>query len=137
MRHKWTYFNIWWNAADFALSLACLLVDAGPAKTCLELMQRLTELRDVEVLLPREQSCETIKNASLAVSMGALALTVATGGLAAPVTIPAIAGGVACSIGSLTTDTALKDGCRERLELREAAIAELQQSFPRLDKLFT
>jgi hypothetical protein len=99
-------------------------------------MQRLTELRNVEVLRPREQGCETSAKVSLAVIAGALALTAVTGGLAGPVTIPTAFGGVGCFGGSSVTHTALTSGSEGRLELREAAIAKLQQSFPRLCNLF-
>jgi len=104
-------------------------------------MRRLTQLRQDEVITPRRESCRTSGSAGVAVQMGGYCLGVlasCVGLVGAPVTVPiAIALGASTwAAGSLVTEVTLENGGR-REGYRASAIAKLQQSFPRLDELFT
>lgn len=82
-----------------------------------------------------KQNRETGAKVGFAIMWGAMGLTAAAG-LAAPVLLPDAFGGLSCVGGSSATYTALKGGSEGRLQLREAAIAELQLSLLRSQKLF-
>ncbi|KAH8880840.1 hypothetical protein GQ53DRAFT_833014 [Thozetella sp. PMI_491] len=136
LRRDWEYFNIWWNAADFALSLACLLVQDAPVQTCRQILQRLAQLRFDEVIQPRSRSCDTSALMGMATFVGGCALSALTAGAAAPVAMPAAIGGWTCAAGSVVTMSALDGGGSKRKRRREEAIVKLKNSFPRLFNLF-
>jgi hypothetical protein len=139
LRRNWNYFNIWWNAADFALCLARLLVDAAAAQTCCRITRRLDRLRWDEVILPRDRGCQTTLEAGIAgfVCGWAACCGVALIGAAMPVALPVVmVGGWTCAVGSVVTSGALQEGGGARQRHRDQAIAALQESFPELNGLF-
>ncbi|KAH8734616.1 hypothetical protein BGZ61DRAFT_127063 [Ilyonectria robusta] len=128
LREDWEYFNIWWNDADFAIILACL-VDESAVSICRVLMRRRDELRETEVTKPRQASGRTATFMTMAAAGG---LMVMTGGLAAPVAGPLFAAAGASHLAQdvLTTKEAL------RRSQRMASSDQLQVRFPRLRQLF-
>ncbi|KAH7156491.1 hypothetical protein EDB81DRAFT_392764 [Dactylonectria macrodidyma] len=128
LREDWEYFNIWWNDADFAIVLACL-VDENAVSLCRILMRRRDELREVEVTKPRQTSCRRTTFMTFAAASGLMAVT---GGLAAPVAVPLFA---AAGASQFAQDV-LKNGEEGRRDRRIASSDELQAQFPQLRQLF-
>jgi hypothetical protein len=137
LRSNWDYLNSWWNDADFALILAYLLVDDMAAPKCRALMHHLAELRETEVTESMAQACSKSAAVSMMTLAGACALTSATGGLAAAVTLPAMLNLWNPGVGSPIPRDALRSGEGGRRKRRWTACAELQDRFPRLQQLFT
>ncbi|KAH7155696.1 hypothetical protein B0J13DRAFT_672671 [Dactylonectria estremocensis] len=128
LREDWKYFNIWWNDADFAIVLACL-VDRNAVSICRILMRRRDELREVEVTMPRQTSARRATFMTFAAASGLMAVT---GGLAAPVAVPLFA---AAGASHFAQDV-LRTGEEGRRDRRMASSEELQSKFPQLRQLF-
>lgn len=137
LRELWgEYRNIWWNDADFAITLAYLLLRGKAASRCRDLMASLAVLRKIEVTETRTQ----VWDKGVAVGAGTFfcagVLTICTGGMAAPVTGPVMAGSWTLGVSSIITGNTLKDGEVKRWKRRLMACAKLQRHFPCLRKLF-
>ncbi|KAK3309979.1 uncharacterized protein B0T15DRAFT_488675 [Chaetomium strumarium] len=136
LRDLWgEYLNIWWNDADFALVLAYLLVDYAAAPLCCAIMRRMQDLRDTEVTKARGEAWRRNATAGAGMFVGSWVLTVATGGLALPLTGPAMAGSFLSAVGSAVTEDALKSAELTRGNQRREACERLQKHFPRLQEL--
>ncbi|KAF7548147.1 hypothetical protein G7Z17_g7243 [Cylindrodendrum hubeiense] len=125
---NWKYLNIWWNDADFAIILACL-VDESAVPICRVLMRRRDELRETEITMPRQASCRAATFMTLAAAGG---LMVMTAGLAAPVAAPLFAAAGATHFAK----DVLTAGENDRRDQRLASSNELQDRFPHLRQLF-
>ncbi|KAI1023699.1 hypothetical protein LB505_011208 [Fusarium chuoi] len=81
----WNDINIYWSDIDFAILLAFLLVGTSSTGTCKKLFDQFSSLR-VEKASRNKELNRTRLGA------GAAVLTLLTGGLAAPITIPMMMG---------------------------------------------
>jgi hypothetical protein len=139
LRALWgEYLNIWWNDADFALILTYLLLgddDSAASSLCCTIMRRMQDLRDTEVTRARGEAWRRNAKAGAGMFVGSWVLTVATGGLALPLTGPAMAGSFLSAVGSAVTEDALKSAELTRGNQRREACERLQKHFPRLRQL--
>ncbi len=136
LRSDWGYRNIWWNDADFSLILAYLLVESKAAPKCAALMHRLAELREIEVTRPRARASQGTTMACVATFVGSWVLTAVTGGVALPVTGPAMIASWGGAVASGVTGDALLNGENEWRKRREESRARLQASLPDLRGLY-
>ncbi len=100
LQQNWNYLNIWWNSADFALILACLLVDEAPASICYDIWKRLAALRKFELTRPSAKWCGRSYRGGGFAFGGSILITFATGGLAAPLMAPISAASFGLMFGS-------------------------------------
>ncbi|KAM0082422.1 hypothetical protein ACKRZS_005407 [Fusarium odoratissimum] len=85
LRQEWNDVNIYWSDIDFAIIFAFLLVGTSSIEICKKLFDRFSNLR-VEKASRNKELNRTRLGA------GAAVLTLLTGGLAAPITIPMMMG---------------------------------------------
>ncbi|KAG9498297.1 hypothetical protein J7337_011194 [Fusarium musae] len=85
LREEWNDVNIYWSDIDFAIILAFLLVGTSSTDICKKLFDQFSNLR-VEKASRNKELNRTRLGA------GAAVLTLLTGGLAAPITIPMMMG---------------------------------------------
>ncbi|KAE8445965.1 hypothetical protein EG329_012744 [Mollisiaceae sp. DMI_Dod_QoI] len=137
LRSDWCYRNIWWNDADFSLILAYLLVESKAAPKCAALMHRLAELREIEVTRPRAQASQGTAMACAATFVGSWVLTAVTGGVALPVTGPAMIASWGGAMASGITGDILSSGENEWRKRRKESRTKLQARFPDLRGLFS
>lgn len=135
----WVYYEIWWNSADFALALGCLLVGDTAARRGNRIMRRLADLRDNEVVHPRVRACERGFYAGFSTCCAAVVLMVGTGGAAAPVAVPAALGGWGVAFGSGMTTAALDTAVDSRRDKRQEQCLKVRSEFvsPALTSLFS
>lgn len=136
LRTGWNYLSIWWSDADFAIVLASLLTDEIGMSVCRALISRRDELRQTEVIEPRQQTLHQGGSIATVATIGAGVLIPITGGLAAPLLAPVVAGSLLGRVASDVAGGALKFGEMRRLKQREEARDALRQRFPQLDKIF-
>lgn len=85
LREEWNDVNIYWSDIDFAIIFAFLLVGTSSTEICKKLFDQFSNLR-VEKASRNKELNRTRLGA------GAAVLTLLTGGLAAPITIPMMMG---------------------------------------------
>jgi len=131
LRRNWHYLAIWWNAADFVLSLACLLSDGAAMLDCRQIMLRLAELRLDEVTASRIQSFESFEETCVN-----MARQMPAAGIPEPVARFGYVGSLFCKAASSCARVTLSRATEKRQQRRLESIAELQKDFPRLVGLF-
>lgn len=136
---NWTYYGIWWNSGDFALILACLLAGNTAARKCNALMRHLAALREFEVVEPRSRACERGSDAGGLGFIGAVALTVITGGATAPVTMPLALASWSAGAASTVASGELASAVELRRDKRERQRLKVQRRFvsSALNRLFS
>ncbi|KAF4473323.1 hypothetical protein FAGAP_13241 [Fusarium agapanthi] len=85
LREGWDDANIYWSDIDFAIIFAFLLVGTSSVDTCKKLLDQFSNLRVEKVSRNKELNRTRL-------GAGAAVLTLLTGGLAAPITIPMMMG---------------------------------------------
>jgi hypothetical protein len=121
--------NKYWNNIDFAIILAFLLVGTSSSEICKKLFGQFANLR-----LQEAQRIYDLNRSRF--GAGAAVLTLLTGGLAAPLTIPMMMGASAAEMPMSSRDRYLWEKrtsrCQELSEKNEAlaAIIEVEEIKP-------
>ncbi|KAF4949948.1 hypothetical protein FGADI_8549 [Fusarium gaditjirri] len=114
LRQGWDDVNIYWSDIDFAIILAFLLVGASSVDMCKKLFDQFSNMR-VEKASRNKELNRTRLGA------GAAVLTLLTGGLAAPITIPMMMG------AEMTTSTHDRYLWSERMRMCKELLGSYQQ----------
>jgi hypothetical protein len=136
LREDWKYMNIWWNDVDFAVLLGFLVAGNRAAAKCKSMLNVFHELRYEEVVKPRSEGCVKGFMASWGVAMLSGVVTAASGGLAAPVTVPLFATAWATGMGCGIAGTAISKGEKAKRDRRAQACRDLLSRFPQLRLVF-
>ncbi|SPJ77929.1 uncharacterized protein FTOL_06352 [Fusarium torulosum] len=126
LRLEWNDVNKYWNNIDFAIILAFLLVGTSSTNICKQIFGHFANLRIQEA-----QRTYDLNRSRF--GAGAAVLTLLTGGLAAPLTIPMMMGASAAEMPMSSRDRYLWEKrtsrCQELSEKNEAlaAIIEVEE----------
>ncbi|RSL45926.1 hypothetical protein CEP53_010548 [Fusarium sp. AF-6] len=135
LRQGWNYKNISWNDVDFAIILGFLVTAPQAAQTTKDLFTcfsrlRMEQAQEGRVLVPMKGffTC-------WCVCAAAGAVTVLTGGLAAPVTTPLFVGSNVTGMGFGFAGLAIGVRDQNIWEKRIEFFQALQRQFPQLEEL--
>ncbi|KAF9777080.1 hypothetical protein IL306_004648 [Fusarium sp. DS 682] len=114
LREGWTDVNIYWSDIDFAIIFAFLLVGTSSIDICKKLFNQFANIR-----VEKSSRNKDLNRARL--GAGAAVLTLLTGGLAAPITIPMMMG------AEMTTSTHDRYLWGERMSMCQELLGRYEQ----------
>ncbi|KAF4340073.1 hypothetical protein FBEOM_6008 [Fusarium beomiforme] len=114
LREGWNDVNIYWNDIDFAIIFAFLLVGTSSIDICKKIFNQFANIR-----VEKASRNKDLNRARL--GAGAAVLTLLTGGLAAPITIPMMMG------AEMTTSTHDRYQWGERISMCQELLTRYEQ----------
>lgn len=128
--------NIWWNSADFALTLAFLLADEEGALACRQIMVQMANCRYTQVCEPRSRAWHTVGGTGVTAFVAAWTATAVTGGALLPITGPLMAAGWGLGFGSGVANAITATAESHLWKRRLKACKEVENRFARAADLY-